>query len=104
MSSHHRYHFQGYYDKKGNCLLFLDSQDPKHIKQAHELIDAWETVISWNYRHSLYALGCNASRARRMERALDCIVREVEDGQSISKRFGIVRDLSHYEGRMIFTF
>ena len=63
---------------------FLDSQDPKHIEQALEVIDAWETVISSSHGHSLYALGCVASQSGQIERALDYIERAVEDGQSIS--------------------
>ena len=94
----------------GNGLSsFLDSQDPKHIEQAIELIDAWETVISWTHGHSLYALGCVASRAGQTKRALNYIERAVEGGQSIwymmrdldSKTSGDIQDLLHYKDRIL---
>jgi len=69
---------------------FLDSQEPRHIEQALELIDAMETVIpEWTNHHSLYALACVAARAGRCGRALDYIRDCIAKGGSF---WDMVRD------------
>ncbi len=76
---------RGFETMIGNGLSgFLDSQEPKHIKQAIVLIDAIETVVTeWQHMSSLYALACVASRANQSQRALKYIKQILEQGRSI---------------------
>ena len=71
-------HCEVYLAQGFSCML--DTQRPEHIAQAVEVIANLEAVLTWKGESVYYALACIASRAGRLERALQYAKRSVDLG------------------------
>ena len=85
LQSRSDWHCSDYLAQGFSCML--DTQDPEHIQQALDIIDALEPVLTWERDAIFYALACITSRAGQLERALGYAKQSIELGHDVQPMF-----------------